>query len=131
MGGLTVVVSPLIALMQDQVNALRMNGVAAESINSAKDRADNVAAWRRVGLQTHNLLAFAPAPGRTLLDWLIEAVASGGGEPAWGPWIDQLARETYRLHAARFTHGDLLPGNVMAESPTGPLWLLDNDRTRR
>ncbi len=60
MGGLTVVVSPLIALMQDQVNALRMNGVAAESINSAKDRADNVAAWRRVAAGETRLLYMAP-----------------------------------------------------------------------
>ena len=41
LGGLAVVISPLIALMQDQVNALRLNGVAADSINSGKSRADN------------------------------------------------------------------------------------------
>src|SRR6185295_797118 len=34
MGGLTVVVSPLIALMQDQVQALKLAGVSAETINS-------------------------------------------------------------------------------------------------
>ena len=34
MGWLTVVVSPLIALMQDQVAALRLAGVAADCINS-------------------------------------------------------------------------------------------------
>ena len=45
--GLTVVVSPLVALMQDQVAALRLAGVAADSINSANERADNIAAWRR------------------------------------------------------------------------------------
>ena len=47
MDGLTVVVSPLVALMQDQVAALRLAGVAAESINSANGRGENVAAWRR------------------------------------------------------------------------------------
>ena len=36
--GLTVVVSPLVALMQDQVAALRLAGVAADSINSANGR---------------------------------------------------------------------------------------------
>ena len=36
-GGLTVVVSPLIALMRDQVLALRDDGVAAASLNSAND----------------------------------------------------------------------------------------------
>lgn len=34
LGGLTIVVSPLVALMQDQVAALRLNGVLAETINS-------------------------------------------------------------------------------------------------
>ncbi|HUF55927.1 MAG TPA: DEAD/DEAH box helicase, partial [Thermohalobaculum sp.] len=33
--GLTVVISPLIALMQDQVAALRANGVAAGALSSA------------------------------------------------------------------------------------------------
>ena len=45
--GLTIVVSPLVALMQDQVAALRLAGVAADTLNSSRDRADNVAAWRR------------------------------------------------------------------------------------
>ena len=52
--------SPLIALMQDQVHALRMNGVAAESINSAKSRADNVSSWRRVASGETRLLYMAP-----------------------------------------------------------------------
>ena len=59
-GGLTIVVSPLIALMQDQVNALCLNGVAADCINSAKSRADNVAAWRRVARGETRLLYMAP-----------------------------------------------------------------------
>ena len=36
-GGLSVVVSPLISLMKDQVDALRENGVSAATINSAMD----------------------------------------------------------------------------------------------
>ena len=35
LGGLTLVVSPLVALMQDQVAALRLAGVAADTINSS------------------------------------------------------------------------------------------------
>ena len=46
-GGITIVVSPLVALMHDQVAALRLAGVAADAINSSRDRAENVAAWRR------------------------------------------------------------------------------------
>ena len=56
MQGLTVVVSPLIALMQDQVAALRLAGVAADCINSANDRSRNVAAWRRATTDETRLL---------------------------------------------------------------------------
>jgi ATP-dependent DNA helicase RecQ len=60
LGGLTVVVSPLVALMHDQVAALRLAGVAAETINSSRDRAENVAAWRRVAAGETRLLYLAP-----------------------------------------------------------------------
>ena len=42
-GGLTLVVSPLVALMEDQVSALKLAGVAAETINSSRARDINVA----------------------------------------------------------------------------------------
>ena len=58
--GLTVVVSPLVALMQDQVAALRLAGVATDSINSANGRADNIAAWRRAAAGETQLLYMAP-----------------------------------------------------------------------
>lgn len=58
--GLTIVVSPLVALMQDQVAALRLAGVAADAINSSRDRADNVAAWRRAAAGETRLLYMAP-----------------------------------------------------------------------
>ena len=60
LGGLTVVVSPLVALMQDQVAALRLAGVAAAAIHSLNSRADNVAAWRRVAAGEIRLLYLAP-----------------------------------------------------------------------
>ena len=47
MDGLTVVVSPLVALMRDQVAALRLAGVAADSLNSGNAPDENRAAWRR------------------------------------------------------------------------------------
>jgi ATP-dependent DNA helicase RecQ len=58
--GLTIVVSPLVALMQDQVAALRLAGVAADTINSSRDRAENVAAWRRAAAGETKLLYMAP-----------------------------------------------------------------------
>src|SRR5574343_303051 len=39
-GGVTLVVSPLIALMRDQVRALTAAGVAAGSLNSSNDPAE-------------------------------------------------------------------------------------------
>ena len=59
-GGLTVVVSPLVALMQDQVAALRLAGVAADTINSSRERAENIAAWRRAAGGETRLLYLSP-----------------------------------------------------------------------
>ena len=59
-GGVTVVVSPLVALMRDQVAALRLAGVAADAINSARSREENVAAWRRVTAGETRLLYLSP-----------------------------------------------------------------------
>jgi ATP-dependent DNA helicase RecQ len=73
-GGLTVVVSPLVALMQDQVAALRLAGVAAETINSARERGDNVAAWRRVAAGQARLLYLAPE--RLMTERMLAALKS-------------------------------------------------------
>ena len=59
-GGLAIVVSPLVALMQDQVAALKLAGVAAETINSAASRDDNVAIWGRVAKGEVRILYLAP-----------------------------------------------------------------------
>ncbi len=59
-GGLAVVVSPLVALMQDQVAALRLAGVAADAIHSLNSREENVAIWRRVAAGEIRLLYLAP-----------------------------------------------------------------------
>ncbi len=60
MQGLTVVVSPLVALMQDQVAALRLAGVAADAIHSNQDRQANVEAWYRVASGETRILYMAP-----------------------------------------------------------------------
>ncbi len=71
--GLTVVVSPLVALMQDQVGALRLAGVAADSINSSRERTENVAAWRRVTSGETRLLYMAPE--RLMTEPMLAALA--------------------------------------------------------
>ncbi len=59
-GGLTLVVSPLIALMKDQVDGLRANGVAAEFINSSLDNYTAGQVERRAQEGKVNLLYVAP-----------------------------------------------------------------------
>jgi ATP-dependent DNA helicase RecQ len=58
--GLTVVVSPLVALMDDQVAGLHANGVAAACIHSNRSREENVAVWRKVQDGTIKLLYLSP-----------------------------------------------------------------------
>jgi ATP-dependent DNA helicase RecQ len=71
-GGLTVVVSPLVALMQDQVAALKLAGVAAETINSAASREANVEIWQRVACGKIRLLYLAPE--RLMTERMISAL---------------------------------------------------------
>ena len=58
--GLTVVVSPLIALMRNQVAQLRGYGIAAASLNSANDARENYAVLDRIARGELRLLYVAP-----------------------------------------------------------------------
>lgn len=60
LGGLTLVVSPLIALMKDQVDALRANGISAEFLNSSLDNRTAAVVERKVQSGAVNLLYAAP-----------------------------------------------------------------------
>ncbi|MFD1704182.1 DNA helicase RecQ [Methylopila henanensis] len=71
-GGLAVVVSPLIALMDDQVAGLRLDGVCAEAIHSAKSREENVASWRRVASGEAKIVYMAPE--RLMTDRMLGAL---------------------------------------------------------
>jgi ATP-dependent DNA helicase RecQ len=71
-GGLAIVVSPLVALMQDQVAALKLAGVSAETINSAADRDTNVAIWQKVAAGEINLLYLSPE--RLMTERMISAL---------------------------------------------------------
>ncbi len=70
--GLTIVVSPLVALMQDQVAALKLAGVAAETINSAASREYNVDIWKRVAAGLVRILYLAPE--RLMTERMISAL---------------------------------------------------------
>ncbi|MBT5265807.1 MAG: DNA helicase RecQ [Rhodospirillaceae bacterium] len=71
--GLAIVVSPLVALMRDQVAALALNGVAVETINSSRDRAENVDAWLRAADGRIKLLYLSPE--RLMTDRMLAALA--------------------------------------------------------
>src|SRR5688500_4277961 len=65
-GGLTVVVSPLIALMKDQVDQLQASGVAATFLNSTLDAEE--ARSRLRGLHRNEYRLLYVAPERLMLD---------------------------------------------------------------
>jgi ATP-dependent DNA helicase RecQ len=58
--GLTVVVSPLIALMKDQVDSLEEAGVPATFLNSSLPPAEYGRRWRDLGRRAYRILYLAP-----------------------------------------------------------------------
>ena len=70
--GLTIVVSPLTALMDDQVAALRANGAAAAAIHSGMPRAEQVQAWKAAAASEVKLLYMSPE--RLMTDRMIAAL---------------------------------------------------------
>ncbi|MFP7569419.1 DNA helicase RecQ [Marivita sp. S2033] len=67
--GVTVVISPLIALMRDQVRGLREAGVAAGALTSTNTEEENDGVWEMLHSGTLKLLYLAP-----------ERLASGGAQ---------------------------------------------------
>ena len=68
--GLTIVVSPLISLMKDQVDALQTSGIAATYLNSTLDRQEATARWRGLYRGAYRMLYVAPE--RLMLDAFLE-----------------------------------------------------------
>src|SRR5437899_8158634 len=68
--GLTIVVSPLISLMKDQVDALQTSGIAATYLNSTLNREEAKARWR--GLHGGEYRMLYVAPERLMLDTFLE-----------------------------------------------------------
>ena len=79
--GLTLVISPLIALMKDQVDALQANGVAATFLNSSLEGDDAKARFRGLWRNEYRLLyvaperLFQPSFMQSLSEWPVERVA--------------------------------------------------------
>src|SRR6266704_336708 len=69
-GGLTIVVSPLISLMKDQVDALQTSGIPATYLNSTLDRDEAKARWR--GLHRGEYRMLYVAPERLMLETFLE-----------------------------------------------------------
>src|SRR5437773_390873 len=68
--GLTIVISPLISLMKDQVDALQTSGIPATYLNSTLDRDEAVARLR--GLHRGEYRILYVAPERLMLDTFLE-----------------------------------------------------------
>ncbi|MEX1323537.1 MAG: DNA helicase RecQ [Synechococcaceae cyanobacterium] len=78
--GLAVVISPLIALMQDQVEALQQLGVAAAALHSGLAREEAAGVWHQ--LQGGALELLYVSPERLLGGDLLERLAAlGGAQP--------------------------------------------------
>src|SRR5437762_5033105 len=68
--GLTIVVSPLISLMKDQVDALQTSGIPATVLNSTLERQEAIARWR--GLHRGDYRMLYVARERLMLETFLE-----------------------------------------------------------
>ena len=79
--GLTLVISPLIALMKDQVDALQANGVQATFLNSSLESEDAKSRFRGLWRNQYRLLYVAPERLfqtsflQSLTEWGVDRVA--------------------------------------------------------
>lgn len=74
--GLTLVISPLIALMRDQVQQMRSLGVAAGTLNSSVDADENARTWS--ALKSGELKLLFLSPERLAMDGLHQTLRRAG-----------------------------------------------------
>ncbi|MBT5186901.1 MAG: DNA helicase RecQ [Kordiimonadaceae bacterium] len=72
MEGLTIVVSPLISLMQNQVDALKILGIEAETLNSTVSAEDNARIWQMV--HSGELKFLYVSPEKLVTDQMLDVV---------------------------------------------------------
>ena len=106
-GALTVVVSPLIALMRDQVSQMQALGVAAASLNSTNSMAENDEARR--AMRDGDLRLLFVSPERLLMDGLLARASPRRSAPS---------RD--RRGALRVRNGAMTSGPNIARSAAPP-----------
>ncbi len=72
LSGITIVISPLISLMKDQVEALRANGIEAEALNSGNDPAIDTIIRRKCVSGQIKLLYISPERLMLEMDYLLK-----------------------------------------------------------
>jgi ATP-dependent DNA helicase RecQ len=77
-GGVTIVVSPLLALMQDQVDAARRRGLPARALNSLLTKGEQRQVRSELASGQLKLLYLAPERGRRFVEELAQAGATVG-----------------------------------------------------
>jgi len=74
MSGITIVISPLISLMKDQVEALRSNGIEAEALNSGNDITADTVIRRKCMAGQIKLLYISPEKLIAEIDYLLKNI---------------------------------------------------------
>ena len=68
--GITVVISPLISLMKDQVDALNANGIGADALNSNNEEGENAAIRHRCKAGQTKILYISPERLQREIPWM-------------------------------------------------------------